>query len=369
VAGNLKRIEKTSAALAEELIDLGDRFNEAYDRYLKALAPAVQQQLVLAAYYLCTRGYPDRFLALSMAERAAVQNELQQLARHARASFENYFDEFEENESAEVAELESDTPATDRGDEDNRDTDRPDSSEDADRRATPSNLLRLSELRALRADELAAAIDGVAREAVAADDDDDDRADDRADDDAPAGRQQSPRDDAQLFALALQAKLQAQMQDDSEDGDIATPSNLLMWQRSVESDIVKMLHDLSLKANQLLQACDILPQEFPPGLFEAIGQQGDAGEAMSGTPNVLKLTIEAGKAEDGAKVSIRMLAIELRLSEIEFSDAAVSQPRHAIRKLLAELSGLRKRYTANQREYTIAKAESAWRSTWSESGD
>ena len=172
-------------------------------------------------------------------------------------------------------------------------------------------------------------------------------------------------DRRELLALALQAKLQAQMQEE-EDEDISTPGNLLMWQRAVESDIVKMLHDISLEVNQFLQKRNVLPQEFPSRLFEAIGQGGDTAEALSGTPNVLQLTIEAGDAEDDAKMLVRLLAIDLRLSEIEFADAEVSQPRHAIRKLLAELSGLRKRYAANQREYTIAQAEVAWRSTWSE---
>lgn len=433
VAGNLKRIEQTAKAQLEELIDLGDRFNDAYDRYLQALAPAVQTQLILATYQLCTRGYPEHFLALSVDERTSAQSQLQQLAKQIRHRFEEYFEpddsEFEASESDEsesepsepqeeapyVAEIateqlgsleqneETEDAQTSDDRDPNRSTDLNLSSDDRDpaqsRENSPEEALRspssstneagsvdrlnpshLANISTWRIEDLTSAKlkqlirDQRSRETG-------DITDPRPSQDAePYSTTDNPEEksqprptlsdrEAKLIALALEAKLRAEADDDGDDDDdeITTPNNLRAWQRSIESDIIRMLHQASVQTNQLLHQCQILPQEFPLGLLDAFGQGEGMAEIPSGTPNLLKLTIKSGgrNSEEFASKALQLVAINLNLAEIEFADAAVSQARHRIRQLLAELSGLRKRYAANQKEYTIAKAEAAWRSTWS----
>lgn len=444
VAGNLKRIEQTAKAQLEELVDLGDRFNDAYDRYFQALAPAVQKHLILATYQICTRGYPEHFLALSVAERASAQSQLQQLAKQIRLGFEEYFEsddpEWSESESGE-SELEE--PGRDRDGDGtdaerpgfnadiepgegsvNRDLDRslgrdqeaedvdraqpaengsPDSSRspsapesvpesapgDADRQSRKIDLSSLANISTWRIEDLTSANlkrsmgdhrhrgeDDLAAPSSAPGSetflpDNNAAASDRPGNPDNAAQAQARPNlserEAQLIALALEAKLRAELEDDDDDDDITTPNNLRAWQRSVESDIVRMLHQASAQANQLLHQCGILPQEFPLGLLEAFGQGEAIAEMPTGTPNLLKLTIQTGSrdSEESASSALQLVAIHLHLAEIEFAETAVSQARHAIRQLLAELSGLRKRYAVNQKEYTIAKAEAAWRSTWS----
>ena len=451
MAGNLKRIEQTAKAQLEELIDLGDQFNDAYDRYLQALAPAVQTQLILATYQLCTRGYPEHFLALSVDERTSAQSRLQQLAKQIRRSFEEYFEpdepEFEASESDELDELDEldesgesePTPSTpavqapmtteiateetatgqprqdeEIGDAQNLDDRDPNSprehnpaSDDCDptpsRETSPEEPLRspsptankagnadrlnpsdLANISTWRIEDLTSAKlkqlirdphsheDGDSSVPKPSEDSDRHSAADNSEEKSQPQAQPSLSDrEAKLIALALEAKLRAEADkdgdDNDDDDDITTPNNLRAWQRSIESDIIRMLHQASVQANQLLHQCQILPQEFPLGLLDAFGQGDTMLEMPSGTPNLLKLTIKSGSrnSEESTNETLQLVAINLTLAEIEFADTAVSQARHRIRQLLAELSGLRKRYAANQKEYTIAKAEAAWRSTWS----
>jgi hypothetical protein len=48
----------------------------------------VRQQLVLAAYHLCTQAYPEAFLALSKAEREKLQESLRKLGRQGQTHIE-----------------------------------------------------------------------------------------------------------------------------------------------------------------------------------------------------------------------------------------------------------------------------------------
>jgi len=188
-----------------------------------------------------------------------------------------------------------------------------------------------------------------------------------SDDDAEDLPLMSEEDIQKAMIVALNF-LEAEDDDvDISGDDEPTPDNLLAWQRSVERDIVRTLAKISHQANRLLYQHKILPQNLPLPILEIASQADSAGEMMAGSPNLIKLVVEAeGKSEKKKSKPIRVMAISLRLSEIEFSMAAVSQHRHTLRKLMAELSGLRRKYQKVQREYAIAQAQAAWRSTWFE---
>jgi hypothetical protein len=59
-----------------------------------------------------------------------------------------------------------------------------------------------------------------------------------------------------------------------------------------------------------------------------------------------------------------LAAISLRLSEVEFTDPTVSAWRSRLRQKLGELKTLGIRYKKTQRSLETAKAEDAWRSSW-----
>ncbi|MEM6448816.1 MAG: hypothetical protein AAF703_00730 [Cyanobacteria bacterium P01_D01_bin.105] len=76
------QIEQELRALQDQTEMMSAALEPLYEGYLKALSDAGQRQLVMAAYYLCTQAYPDRFLALSWDDRNRLQQSLQALASH-----------------------------------------------------------------------------------------------------------------------------------------------------------------------------------------------------------------------------------------------------------------------------------------------
>ncbi len=63
---------------------------------------------------------------------------------------------------------------------------------------------------------------------------------------------------------------------------------------------------------------------------------------------------------------MQVSAIHLRLTEIEFADAALTPARTKIRTLSAQLRNLGREYQKKMREQAIAEAQAAWRSSWME---
>lgn len=149
--------------------------------------------------------------------------------------------------------------------------------------------------------------------------------------------------------------------------DINSPDNLAQWQDNLEKAIAQTIAHLSRDTNRLLQEADILPRKLPEAILEVAGKAEAAGEMMTGPPNLLNLLIEAENSEDSELPGMtHIIAINLRLSEIEFTDSTSMMGRNQIRNLLVRLNALRRDYHKKQRERTIANAEAAWRASWFE---
>lgn len=80
----IQHIERDLAALEESAQTLAQEFQAAYREYLAILAVSVRQQLILAAYHLCTQGYPEQFLQLSVSQRQKLLDGLKALTRNAQ---------------------------------------------------------------------------------------------------------------------------------------------------------------------------------------------------------------------------------------------------------------------------------------------
>lgn len=83
------QIEQDLAALEETFTTVAQQVQSAYAEYLRLLGEAVQRQLILAAYQVCTQTYPEAFLQLSFSQRQQLQQALQKLARQAQAQLLN----------------------------------------------------------------------------------------------------------------------------------------------------------------------------------------------------------------------------------------------------------------------------------------
>lgn len=144
------------------------------------------------------------------------------------------------------------------------------------------------------------------------------------------------------------------------------PEQLLEWQEQLEKAIAQTLKTLSLDTNRLLQKNGIIPDKLPSAVLEAAVQVEASTEAVVGSPNLLNLLMEAENDDEEKEDStlMRIVAINLRLSEIEFADPTLSAGRNQIRKLSARVSSFQREYHKKQRELAVAQAESAWRSSW-----
>lgn len=146
----------------------------------------------------------------------------------------------------------------------------------------------------------------------------------------------------------------------------SNPIELAQWQQNLEEAIAHTLKTLSLETNLLLQQTGILPQKLPAPVLEAATNASEtAADVTSGQPNLLNLLIEAENNSESQDSSVmQLIAIQLRLGEIEFADANVRSARNQIRQIEARLNLLGREYQKKQRERIVAEAESAWRSSW-----
>jgi hypothetical protein len=142
---------------------------------------------------------------------------------------------------------------------------------------------------------------------------------------------------------------------------------LLKWQEKLEEAIVQIIRTTSLDANRLLQKSGIIPEKLPPAVLEAAAKVEASGEATAGPPNLLNLLMETENEGDSEDATLtRIIAIHLRLSEIEFADPSLSAVRNQIRNLSAKGSNIQRQYQKKQRERAVAQAEAAWRASWYE---
>jgi hypothetical protein len=133
----------------------------------------------------------------------------------------------------------------------------------------------------------------------------------------------------------------------------------------MEEAIAQTLQTISLETNRLLQHTGIIPDKLPAAVLEAAAKVEASGEGTPGSPNLLNLLMETdsdGDSEDSTLT--RIVAINLRLSEIEFADPTLSAGRNQIRKLSVRVTTIQREYHKKLRERAVAQAEAAWRSSW-----
>lgn len=146
---------------------------------------------------------------------------------------------------------------------------------------------------------------------------------------------------------------------------LSNPEQLAQWQENLEMAIAQTLQTLSHNTNRLLQQAEILPNQVPEAILEAAAKAEASPEGVAGPPNILNLLIERENPQESEESTVtHIVALQLRLSEIEFADSTVMAGRNQIRHLSSRLSSLRREYQKKQREHTIAEAEAAWRVSW-----
>ncbi|MCC5601843.1 hypothetical protein [Nostoc favosum] len=278
MARAIERIERDIAAIKEAIRAIAVELQSAYASYLNTLGLAVRKQLILASYHLCTQGYPENFLNLSLNQRQQLQQAIRKLGQVAGEKL--------------LACIKSEEAGVDKGDE----------GDEGVTSSLSSGLLDTS--------------------------------------------------NSQSFTA-----------------DTSNPIELVKWQQNLEEVTQEILKKLSHDANLLIQKSGVLPKKLPePILAAAAAAASEAsGEVMPGPPNLLNLVIEIENEQQSEDSGLtQIMAINLRLGEIEFADVTLSSERRQIRSILVQLNKLGREYQKKHRERAIAEAEAAWRASWFE---
>ncbi len=337
---------------------MAQAFQGTYQQYLTALGQATRQQLILASYHICTRGYPEQFTLLSSPERQTLQRTLRQLAQQAETELigclapitstkpswallpgqKNPFDlELELDEAGQQP---------DRFDSD------PEQASSAP--ASPSN--QSFELDQTETEPENSEPDGASES-------------DQPDSAAPATETDNALlPNISLLSETLTAGLGSPAPSSSappETDRPLHPKQIAQWQSQLEAEVVEVLQTISHATNQVLQQTGILPNRLPEPILEVAAKADLSSETTASPPNLLNLLVEAD-IEDEKSTLTQVMALRLRLPEIEFGDAATAAQRSKLRQLTAQLVKLGREYQRKQKERAIAAAEAAWRSSWYE---
>ena len=154
--------------------------------------------------------------------------------------------------------------------------------------------------------------------------------------------------------------------------DALTPEDVIQWQETLEQEIVYALRNASQDGNRLLQQASILPKQLPEAFLQQVGK-ADVVEMGTSPPNLLNVVIEDPEKlsfseedlEDPESL-LQIIAIQLRLTDIEFASATLTLLRNKTRSLSARLKKLRQLYRRKSRERAIAQAQQAWQASWFE---
>ncbi|MGJ3253979.1 MAG: hypothetical protein ACFE0J_23030 [Elainellaceae cyanobacterium] len=369
MAGAIDQIERDIAVLEKSLEAIALEFQTLYTRYLDALGQTVRQQLVVTGFQICTKGYPERFLSLSLTQRQKVQQALRQLANQSREQISALLD-------ASLAALEEEE-LDDDDDDDFNDIETLELEfeshlhEDVMSDPVPSTASsRLPEfsLETLINSSLSESQESeTPPDTESSDHGEADNQNEGVDNQNEAVDEQEEDTDEQ----EEDTDEQEEDTDEQEDTDSSltetnhplTPDLLLNQQEILEESINEVLQNLSHAANRLMQQSGILPKKVPEKILEAAAKAELSTEVVS-PPHLLNLIVETDNGDDDESKITHIMAIRLRASEIEFGDTRLSAWRSKIREFSARLNRLNQDYESKHHELAIAEAEAAWRSSW-----
>ncbi|AOY83723.2 hypothetical protein BJP36_31210 [Moorena producens JHB] len=288
----MNRIDQELAALEEAITHLAKEFQITYSNYLTFLGQCVGQQLIMAAYRICTQGYPESFLNLSVNSRQQLQQSLRKLAQETQQQLPSLLEQWQESRSA----------TTD------------DSDHDSDH-----------------------------------------------DSEMPSSEIPSSTEDSPFLNAPTEPSPAAELTSNPRN----SIEKLEEWLKHLESGITKTIQDVSVETNRILHKSSIIPDKFPQEILEAAAKVEASAVETAESPNIIKIMMETkGDGETDESRLTRIIAIKLRLSEIEFADPNLTPGRKKIRDLLAKMSQLKREYYKKQRQKAVAQAEAAWRASW-----
>lgn len=304
----MEHLAKEIIALEAESSRLAQRLEAACARYLDALRTTLPRQLVQACYVLCTQVHPQVFLQLNFDQRHQLQQQLKQVGEDIAATL------------------------------------------------TLDRLMKLvDQLAAAKEQEFLheqesvfSAFPDLSEKSLSSDVEP-----------SPGGSQGSAESVAMAGPIHDEAETTSQSWWRAKPP--TDPRAIAQWLQVLSEIVRRQLIQASHAANVALQKAQIFESQIPLEILEA-KRASDPSQGPSGPPNLLKLMVsKPGSDHEG---ELQIVAVDLRLPEIEFTDPRLMDLRRELQTLMQELRRLEQRYTERQRQWAIAQAETAWRSSW-----
>ncbi len=425
MTASVEQLTQKIASLDRQTHDLKAKLDLTYGGYLQVLVRVFQQQTLQACYHICTEGYPEEFVALSMTQRHDLQQRLKRLTQVAAEFIAGML----ENPPpipppVQMTGFFSMTPdqllAIDRMDDD----DESDQDDDDDGTTTSFTLdlmspTGMSASQRSPIDEILEDADIDEMEEIDLDDEEDDEDDEDDDDDSPMiepGRRRMTEADArELQAILSQVAAAITAKEPKTPVD-----RVSAWQDSIEHGIREQICLASYQINQAFQNAKLIAAQVPDRALEAASRADGGSDGATKISHVIQMLVELGnvtnasrrdrddensadrpiESEDSDESSdsnpsrrstdrdsndnrtqpnlrkkqprtmlqvpklVHVIALQVRLAEIEFQDPLLMRWRRSIRELNLELNSLSRDYRKYQRQLSIAEAQVAWRSTW-----
>lgn len=412
-------IRREIESLTEATVTLAAEFRRLYSGYLDSLGVAVQRQVVMATYHLCTQVYPEGFLALSVSQREKLQRDVRHLGRSAQTQLGQLLESvpnapvpvdplvlsqlpslpggpdlalrFLPGEVAKAV----DNPDFDHPDPSNPDLEHPDSDNPDPEQSHPSDYAAEANSQEDAAQDKA---DSDAEDSDTEDSDaeDSDAEDSDAEDLDAEDLDAEDSEEIPLPSLLKSMVMAALAEEMGETfgaplftGDDMTPTRLAKQHIFLEQQIRDILQHLSKQVNQRLQEAQVIPN-LPEAVLDAASETEMGPMRGRAVPNVLSVLVAmAGNMDESLEeddddrdrlddenegeeddddpregMMTHLAAVNLRLADVEFADVQASMGRSKLRTALGHLRKVGKQYQKVQREMSIAEAEQAWRTVW-----
>ncbi|MEY3297846.1 MAG: hypothetical protein RLZZ597_1106 [Cyanobacteriota bacterium] len=359
MARPLDTIQREIESLTETTLSLSAEFRRLYSGYLDSLGLAVRRQVVMATYHLCTQIYPERFLALSVAQRERLQRQVRHLGQEGQARLAALLDNAASPTIPNSADL-AHPPRLPEGSlalhllPGQADGEAPEQPEG-------SSLTEGNELGNTELEDPQMPLPSLLRSMVL----------------AALAEEMGENPGQPLFT-----------------SDTMTPTQLAKQHIFLEQKIRATLQTLSRQVNQRLLEAQVLPN-LPEAILDAASETDLGPMRGRSVPNVLSVLVtmadnlgdalddesslsddrpedldeddhEEDEDDDDAREGsmTHLAAVHLRLADLEFGHVQSSLWRSKLRTALGHLRKLGKRYQKVQRELATAEAEQAWRAIW-----
>ncbi|MCY7406451.1 MAG: hypothetical protein LH631_03480 [Alkalinema sp. CAN_BIN05] len=408
MTGLVEQLTQKLASLDRQTDELKAKLDLTYDSYLNVLQRVLRQQVLLACYHICTEGYPEEFVKLSMTQRHGLQTRLKTIAKDTGSALTKILTD-PPPPPVQAPSFFSMPPDRFMADDDLADEEtftmglEPSSLSEFSAGFSISRVESIGEMFEDDDDELDDDPDDE-------DSDEVDESDDDESDQEPIGRRPMTEADARELQSIL-----AQVAAAITAKEPKTPvDRVLSWQDGIERTIQDKLCQAAYQINQALKNAELIPKQVPDRALEAASRAD--GDGATKIPHVIQMLVELGRVESKSDNSdnpsdkiphndddsrdeskersstdssgnanssrntaadrkqrssmqriptlTHVTALQIRLAEVEFHDPLLMRWRRGLREHNLELQSLTREYRKYQRKRSVAEAQVAWRSTW-----